>query len=102
MTRHFFSGSSRAASRSIDHRNAASVLPDPVGATTSVLSPSAMEFQAPSWAAVGAAKAPVNHSRVTAPNLLSAPFAIRPTSSAHHAPRHRQFRPAECRHPSLG
>ena len=34
------------ASRSMAHRNAASVLPDPVGAMTSVLSPSAMADQA--------------------------------------------------------
>ena len=47
------------------HRNAASVLPDPVGAMTSVLSPSAMAFQAWACAGVGAAKVPVNHSRVS-------------------------------------
>ena len=34
-------GAARLASRSIDHRNAASVLPEPVGATTRALSPGA-------------------------------------------------------------
>ena len=55
-------GRGSAASRSIAHRNAASVLPDPVGAMTSVLSPSAMADQACACASVGAAKVPVNHS----------------------------------------
>ena len=41
------------ASRSMAHRNAASVLPEPVGAMTSVLSPSAMADQASACAAVG-------------------------------------------------
>ena len=48
-----------AASRSSAERNAASVLPEPVGATTSVCSPSAMACQAPSWAAVGAGEGTV-------------------------------------------
>ena len=52
----------RAASRSIAHRNAASVLPEPVGAMTSVLSPSAIAVQACACAGVGAAKVPANHS----------------------------------------
>ena len=47
------------------HRNAASVLPDPVGAMTRVFSPSAMAYHASACAAVGAAKVPVNHSRVS-------------------------------------
>ncbi|GGT13225.1 hypothetical protein GCM10010176_067310 [Nonomuraea spiralis] len=40
-------------------------MPDPVGATTSVLSPRAIDSHAPSWAAVGAWKAPANHCLVT-------------------------------------
>ncbi|GAA3422216.1 hypothetical protein GCM10018952_71570 [Streptosporangium vulgare] len=52
------------ASRSSDHRKAASVLPDPVGATTRVLSPRAIAAHAPSCAAVGAANAPANQSLV--------------------------------------
>lgn len=51
---------------------AARVFPDPVGAMTSVLSPSAMAAQALAWAAVGAAKVLVNQSRVSALNRLSA------------------------------
>ena len=51
-------------SRSSAHRNAASVLPEPVGATTRACDPEEMAFHAPSWAGVGAEKAPRNHSRV--------------------------------------
>ncbi len=46
------------------YRNAARVLPDPVGAEMRTCSPEAIAGQACSWAAVGASKAPVNHSRV--------------------------------------
>src|SRR5699024_11403110 len=46
------------------HRNAASVLPDPVGATTRVCSPEEIACHAPAWAGVGAAKALVNQDRV--------------------------------------
>ena len=49
-------------------RNAASVLPEPVGAMTSVLAPSAMADHACVWAAVGDSKVPVNHSRASALN----------------------------------
>ena len=51
-------------SRSRACRNAASVLPDPVGAMTSACWPVAIASQAPAWAAVGSAKEAVNHSRV--------------------------------------
>ena len=57
-------GRARAASRSSAHRNAASVLPEPVGATTSACWPRLIASQAPAWAAVGAPKAPRNHSAV--------------------------------------
>ncbi len=50
------------------HRNAASVLPEPVGAMTSVLSPSAMADHAWACAGVGSANVPVNQSRVSALN----------------------------------
>ena len=50
------------------HRNAASVLPDPVGAMTRVLSPSAMADQACACAGVGSAKVPVNQFRVSGLN----------------------------------
>ncbi len=57
---------SLAARRSMAHRNAASVLPEPVGAMTRVLAPSAMADHASAWAGVGDSKVPVNHSRVSA------------------------------------
>ena len=66
------SGRGTAASRSIAHRNAASVLPDPVGATTSVSSPLPMAPQAPAWACVGSANAPSNQARVAGENPSSA------------------------------
>src|SRR4029077_5404344 len=61
-------GTGPLASRSSAHRNAASVLPDPVGAMTRVLSPPAMDAQAPACAAVGSTNAPLNHSLVSALN----------------------------------
>ena len=54
------------------HRNAASVLPEPVGAMTSVLWPSAIADQASACAGVGAANVPANQSRVTTLNRASA------------------------------
>src|SRR5581483_3308486 len=55
---------SRPASRSIAHRNAASVLPDPVGAEIRTCSPLAIAGQAWACAGVGAVNAPANQSRV--------------------------------------
>ena len=46
------------------HRNAASVLPDPVGAMTRVFSPRPMALQAWAWAGVGSAKAAANQALV--------------------------------------
>ena len=66
-TRQRFLGSAGggvAASWSRAARKAARVLPEPVGATTSTSEPSWMACHAPSWAAVGAEKAPVNQPRV--------------------------------------
>src|SRR5688500_16109152 len=57
-----------AASRSRDQRKAASVLPDPVGATTRAWSPLLIASHAPSWAAVGRRNAPVNQARVASEN----------------------------------
>ena len=48
----------RPASRSSAQRNAASVLPEPVGATTRACRPALIASQAPACAAVGAAKRP--------------------------------------------
>ncbi len=66
-TRQRFLGSAGGgveASWSRAARKAASVLPEPVGATTSTSEPSEMACHAPAWAAVGAEKAPVNQPRV--------------------------------------
>src|SRR5450755_3865730 len=57
-------GAGACASWSIAYRNAASVLPDPVGAEMRTCSPEAIAGQAWLWAAVGPANAPVNQSRV--------------------------------------
>ena len=57
---------------SMAERNAASVLPEPVGATTSVWSPAPIASQAPTWAAVGAGKDAPNHSRTSGENRSSA------------------------------
>src|SRR5437764_14370383 len=59
-------GGVSSARRSMAYRNAASVLPDPVGAEIRTCSPEAIAGHACSWAAVGAAKAPPNHLRVRA------------------------------------
>ena len=50
------------------HRNAASVLPEPVGAEISVCSPVAIAGQACACTAVGAAKAAANQSRTRGVN----------------------------------
>ena len=52
-----------SVSRSIPHRNAASVLPDPVGAEIRTCSPEAIAGHAWAWAGVGASNAEVNQSR---------------------------------------
>ncbi len=51
-------------SRSIDHRNEARVLPEPVGAMTSACCPVEIASHAPACAAVGSRNAPRNHSAV--------------------------------------
>ena len=53
------------------HKNAASVLPEPVGATTSVSSPLPIACHAPAWAGVGSANAPSNQARVAGENPSS-------------------------------
>ena len=58
-------------SLSMAHRNADSVLPEPVGATTSVCCPDEIASQAPSWAAVGAVKLDRNHAAVAGENRSS-------------------------------
>ena len=59
-------------------RNADRVLPDPVGALTSVSAPVLMAGQAPSWAAVGPPeKRPQNQARTAGwkPSITPAPAA---------------------------
>src|SRR6186997_231014 len=73
-TRHRRSGSAGGAvvaRRSSAQRNAESVLPEPVGATTRVWSPVLMASQAPTCAVVGSAKLPLNQSRVAGENRAS-------------------------------
>ena len=57
-------GTGSVASLSMAHKNAASVLPDPVGAITSVFSARLIAVQACACAAVGSAKASVNQALV--------------------------------------
>ncbi len=81
-TRQRFLGSAGGgveASRSRAARNAARVLPEPVGATTSTSDPSPIARQAPSCAVVGVRKAPVNHERVAGENESSAAPAMPPS-----------------------
>src|SRR4051794_31924750 len=73
------------------HRNALSVLPEPVGATTSACRPAPMASHAPACAGVGSANAAPNQVRVaslnrssgagTGPSLLTAPTAPRDVAS---------------------
>ena len=62
-------------SRSMPHRNAVSVLPDPVGARISVCSPAEMAGQPRSWASVGAGNEDVNHARTGSENRSRAAIA---------------------------
>src|SRR5687767_9395564 len=87
-------GGGAAASRSSDQRNAASVLPEPVGATTRACSPLLIASQAPSWAAVGCSKAPVNQARVACENrsradtLTSVPAKYDTSPSGERRPQY--------------
>src|SRR5262249_26086153 len=65
-------GGGTEASRSSAHRNADSVFPEPVGATTNACSPALIARHAPSCAAVGAANAPANHALVAGENASNA------------------------------
>ena len=53
------------------HRNADSVLPEPVGATTKAFAPEAIADQAPICAGVGSGKAEVNQACVGSLNRAS-------------------------------
>jgi hypothetical protein len=58
------------------HRNAVSVLPEPVGARISVWSPLAMAGQPLSWASVGAGNEDSNQARTGAEKRSSAMGAM--------------------------
>src|SRR6267143_4182943 len=66
-----FFGAGENMSRSIAARNAASVLPEPVGARTRTLSPLAIAGQASSCARVGVWNVASNHARVAGLNVAS-------------------------------
>src|SRR4051812_42666839 len=73
------------SSRSTAWRNAASVLPEPVGAMTSVSRPSAMASHAPVCAAVGSANDDSNHARVAGEKrsrVVTYPFSPRPPTGS--------------------
>src|SRR5262249_32031935 len=79
-------GGGAAASRSIAHKNAESVLPEPGGAMTRGSSPLLMARHACARAWVGTANAPSNHARVAGENpsralalLTGDPDAIPPS-----------------------
>src|ERR1700722_3068537 len=74
-------------SRSIAHRKAASVLPDPVGADRSTCSPLAIAGHACACAGVGAAKDDSNQARVAGLNAASGSGLVRATSAEASAPR---------------
>src|ERR1700674_1679889 len=61
-------GTGCTASRSMHQKNAASVLPLPVGADIRVCCPAATDLQPPSWTSVGAGKAPANQARAAGEN----------------------------------
>ncbi len=65
------SGRCEVTSRSIDARNAVSVLPDPVGAQISVCSPLAMCGHPMIWGGVGSGNEDANHSRTAGENAPS-------------------------------
>src|SRR5215208_3363736 len=62
--------------RSIPHRKAASVFPEPVGAQINVLEPAAIFGQPSSWAGVGASKEAWNHFRTGAEKGSRTGFAV--------------------------
>lgn len=66
LRRSFGAGVGLPARRSRDHRKAARVLPDPVGAITRASRPDEIASQAPDCAGVGASNALENHALVGA------------------------------------
>ena len=79
------------ASRSRHHRNAASVLPLPVGAWINVCRPVEIDAQPPSWAAVGASNADSNHARTGGENGASGSTAAVGVTGREILPRQHDF-----------
>src|SRR3954447_9375941 len=88
------SGGGVATRRSSPQRNAASVLPEPVGADSSTSSPRAIAGHACSWAAVGRSKARRNHSRTCGVNDSRAAEGMRPFSVTKRVRRSPAAHPA--------
>src|SRR4051812_24823101 len=74
---------------SIAARNAASVFPEPVGASTSTLSPSAIAGQASSCARVGVWNVASNQARVAGLKLASGSLPTRHDATSGPAVPHR-------------
>src|SRR4051795_4320101 len=85
----------------MDHRKAASVLPEPVGATTSALRPAAIASQAPTCAGVGAANAASNQVRVGSLKDASAPVVRSSSLTPPSCPTAPTPPPANPRPPAL-
>ena len=85
-------GGGSAASRSIAHRNAASVLPEPVGARISVWSPRAIDAQPSRWAGVGSSNVASNHARTAGEKTSSV------TGTPYSHPRTTGEPPLGCGH----
>lgn len=86
------SGAGVVSSRSMPARNALSVLPEPVGATTRVLRPRPIASQAPAWAAVGSANAARNQVRVGSLNAASGSVVVTSAILAHATDSGRPLR----------
>src|SRR6478736_2519474 len=78
--------------RSSDHRKAARVLPEPVGATTSACRSVDTASHAPACAGVGASNAPENHARVGAVKRSRGSTVTRPFSPDPPTPARRRDR----------
>ncbi len=68
------------------HRNAASVLPEPVGALIRVVSPRAIGGQPSTWGGVGSPNARSNHSRTGGEKYSSAAGIPAKASEPQHLP----------------
>src|SRR3954451_3463549 len=84
-----------ATSRSSAHRNAASVLPEPVGADSSTFSPRAIAGQAWSCASVGRSKARRNQSRTCGVNEASGSVFMAPRQSVGPGGSRQLLHPSE-------